>query len=322
MAMNDLISICIPTCDRPELLKEAVLSCYAQTYRPLEIIVGDDSRDNRVDAVLGGIATDPTIEVRYHKNQPPLGQAGNVNDVFERARGERIVLLHDDDALLPDAIENLANCWTSYPELTAAFGKQYIISATGELSQTESDYLNSVYFRTKDRAGLQDCAVESALLQQFPNDAFMIRSDIAKRVSLRERSEVGDATDFDFGIRVALEGGRFYFVNKYIGKYRYTPGSIRTTAVNAEYMFPIVQDLQIPREAEHARRVALKRMAPVYVKKLALGRKKMRALKILFGQYFDRRLLYSSTGLVLLGQILVPGLDPALQKIRKMFSGR
>lgn len=320
--MSQLISICIPTCDRPDLLKEAVLSCYAQTYRPLEIIVGDDSHNNRSDAVLGGIATDPTIELRYHKNQPPLGQAGNVEDLFKRARGERLVLLHDDDLLLPDAIENLANCWTSYPELTAAFGKQYMISVTGELGQTESDYLNSVFFRTKDKVGLQNCAVESALLQQFPNDGYMIRSDIAKRVPLRGRSQVGDATDFDFGIGVALEGGSFYFVNKYICKYRRTPGSISTTAVNVEYMFPIVQDLQVPREAEHARDFVLKRMAPFYVKKLALRRQKVRALKVLFGQYFDRRLLYSQTGLVLLGQILVPGLDPALQKIRKILSRR
>src|SRR5438309_2349605 len=119
--MNQLISICIPTCDRPGLLKDAVLSCYAQTYRPLEIIVGDDSRDNRVDSFLGGIATDATIELRYHRNQPPLGQADNVNDLFGRAQGERIVLLHDDDLLLPDAVENLADCWSSYPQLTAAF---------------------------------------------------------------------------------------------------------------------------------------------------------------------------------------------------------
>jgi GT2 family glycosyltransferase len=320
--MNRLISICIPTCDRPELLKEAVLSCYAQIYRPLEIIVGDDSRSNRISALLNAIATDTTIELRYHKNDPPLGQAGNVNDLFKRARGERIVLLHDDDLLLPDAVENLANCWTSYPELTAAFGKQYIISITGELSQTQSEYLNSVFFRTEDRMGLQNCALESALLQQFPNDGFMIRSDIAKRVPLRERSEVGDATDFDFGIRVALEGGGFYFVNKYTCKYRHTPGSVNTTAVNVEYMFPIVQDLKVPREVEQARDFALKRMAPFYVKKLALARKKTRALKVLFGQYFDPRLLYSRTGLVLLGQILFPGLDPVLQKIRKMLPGR
>ncbi|MEM1303844.1 MAG: glycosyltransferase, partial [Planctomycetota bacterium] len=38
-----LISVCIPTYRRPDLLREAVESVVRQEYRPLEIIVGDDS---------------------------------------------------------------------------------------------------------------------------------------------------------------------------------------------------------------------------------------------------------------------------------------
>jgi hypothetical protein len=206
--------------------------------------------------------------------------------------------------------------------LTVAFGKQYVISAAGEIRQSDSENLNKIFFRTPERIGVQDCAVESALLQQFPNDGFMIRSDVARHTLFREYSEVGDATDFDFGIRVALPGASFYFVDDYVSKYRITPGSLTSAAATAEYMFPIIQRLHVPNEAKKARDLALRRIAPFYVKKLALNKKRADALKVLFGRHFDRRLLWSKKGFILWGQILFPRMDRTLQKLRKVGARR
>jgi glycosyltransferase involved in cell wall biosynthesis len=320
--VNQLITICIPTCDRPQFLREAVLSAFAQTYRPLEIVIGDDSRFSSAEPALTHFHSNATIELHYKKNSKPIGQAGNANELFTRACGDRIVLLHDDDLLLPDAVRILAGCWNSYPQLTVAFGKQYVISATGEIRQNDSEKLNQIFFRTPERAGLQDCAVESALLQQFPNDGFMIRSDVARRILFREYTEVGDAVDFDFGIRVALHGATFCFVDEYLSKYRITPGSITSSSATAEYMFPIIQGLRVPHEAKAARDLALQRLAPFYVKKLALNRRRAEALKLLFGSHFDRRLLWSKKGFILCGQILFPGVDRILQKVRKLGGSR
>jgi len=303
-------------------MREAVLSAFAQTYRPLEIVIGDDSRVSSAEPALTQFHSDATIELHYEKNAKPIGQAGNVNELFSRARGDRIVLLHDDDLLLPDAVRILAECWNSYPQLTVAFGKQYVISATGEIRQNDSEKLNQIFFRTPERAGLQDCAVESALLQQFPNDGFMIRSDVARRTLFREYTEVGDAVDFDFGIRVALHGATFCFVDEYLSKYRITPGSITSSSATAEYMFPIIQGLRVPHEAKVARNLAMQRLAPFYVKKLALNRRRAEALKLLFGSHFDRRLLWSKKGFILCGQILFPGVDRILQKVRKLGGSR
>ena len=315
--MNNLVSVCIPTYNRPSLLTEAIVSCLDQTYRPLELLVGDDSQDNASAELINTFRLDNGIALRYRQNRPPLGQAGNVNDLFSRASGDRIVLLHDDDLLLPDAIEALSNCWISHPNLTAAFGKQYFISATGKVSESESECANKAFFRTPAHAGLQKSALASALVQQFPNDGFMIRSDVAKRVRLRERGEVGDAPDFDFGIRVAFENSEFYFLDKYTCKYRHTPNSLAHSAQTVEYMFPQIEKLKIPAEIEPARKAALQRMAPFYVRYLALKKRRAEALRVLFSENFEHRLRYSRKGLILLGQIVFPGLDPMLQKIRQ-----
>ena len=41
------VSICLPTCNRPELLMESLASCLAQTHANIEIVIGDDSSDTR-----------------------------------------------------------------------------------------------------------------------------------------------------------------------------------------------------------------------------------------------------------------------------------
>jgi glycosyltransferase involved in cell wall biosynthesis len=320
--MNNLVSVCIPAYNQPLLLKEAILSCLAQTYRPLEILVGDDSDNDASAEVINRLNPDDQIMVRYERNPARLGQADNVNRLFQRAAGDRIVLLHHDDLLLPEAIEDLAKCWIAHPDLTAAFGKQYFISETGELRLFESEHANEVFRRTAAEAGLQRPAVTSALMQQFPNDAFMVRAETAKRVRLRSRSEVGDATDLDFGIRLALENARFYFLDKYTSKYRETAGSLMRAGRVVEYMFPVVEQVEIQAEDEPARQAALRRMAPFYVKHLAQSRQKGAALRLLFSEMFDARIRWSAKGLVLLGQILFPWLDQPLRKLRHRFVAR
>ena len=44
--MKPSISICIPTYQRPKFIQEALYSVFKQTLQPLEIVIGDDSRDD------------------------------------------------------------------------------------------------------------------------------------------------------------------------------------------------------------------------------------------------------------------------------------
>src|ERR1700761_5759568 len=116
-----LISICIPTYQRPDLLAEALESCFAQTYTQFEIVIGDDSQDVDTERLVAGYEIAYPGRIRYERHIPSLGQNRNVNDLFARARGSRLLLLHDDDRLLPDALRSLAKLWEDLPTLDAAF---------------------------------------------------------------------------------------------------------------------------------------------------------------------------------------------------------
>jgi hypothetical protein len=100
---------------------------------------------------------------------------------------------------------------------------QSVIDADGALQPKMTDQLNERYFRTSKFQGLQSDSVWSAAMQQFPNDGFLIRTDVARKVLHNE--QFGNASEVDFGIRCA-EHGKFYFVDSYTAKYRLSRESL------------------------------------------------------------------------------------------------
>lgn len=283
--LDPRISVCIPTYRRPGLLREALHSCLAQRYRPLEIFVGDDSDDDRSASVVSEIGADSPVPIRYLRNTPPLGQAGNVMRLFAAAAGPRLVLLHDDDRLLPDAIDVLDRAWSEHPDTTAAYGKQELIAEDGRVLVSETERLNQTYRRTSRDAATELPAIEAALLGQFPNNGYLVLTQAARDVGYRDREVVGDGCDYDFGIRLAASGGRFVFVNRFTSQVRMTGSSV-TTSGRFGTMYEVVRSLELPPSAEYARAIALRRLAPFAVRDGALEGRRRNALSIFLSPHY------------------------------------
>jgi glycosyltransferase involved in cell wall biosynthesis len=283
--MNTLISICIPTYRRPDLLQQAVESCLAQTYQDFEIIISDDSKDDLTEQKIQSFTTQKTI--RYYRNRPSLGQANNVNRLFDLAQGDRLILLHDDDLLLPDALERLSKSWELEPKLTACFGKQYLINLQGDILETSSQELNRSYCRTTKYAGLQTSALWSALVGQFPNDGYMVLTKAAQSVRYRDTPDVGDSCDYDFGLRLATQYENFYFVDKFTAKYRLTPESNSRNNNHANLTYGLIESLALPQELETTRMEKLHQFAcPAVTRWLSVGNKS-KAFKIFTSKYYS-----------------------------------
>lgn len=96
-----LVTTIIPVHNRAELLREAVASVLAQSYRPIEIVVVDDGSTDGTAAVADGLASAHPREVRVvHQANAGPGSAREAGR--RRARGEFLQYLDSDDLLLPD----------------------------------------------------------------------------------------------------------------------------------------------------------------------------------------------------------------------------
>jgi glycosyltransferase involved in cell wall biosynthesis len=271
MIERKTVSVCVPTCNRPGLLREAIESCLAQTRQPNRIVVGDDSTNEDSAKMIAGLAHTTSIPIDYRRNPARLGQNGNVNSLFDRTTTSHLILLHDDDVLLANAVEDLLSCWDEIPDLTAAYGKQYVMSHNGDIDLNASAALNRSYFRTSERAGLQKNGWEIGLLQQFPNDGFMIVTSAARATRWRGEKDVGSGGDFDFGLRLGLTHRGFFFLDRFTMKYRVTEtGSISGSKNDdaALHSYLILEELKLAlpgeavRQAEAARARKMAELAP------------------------------------------------------------
>jgi glycosyltransferase involved in cell wall biosynthesis len=261
------VSVCLPTCNRPDLIVQCLDSCLSQDYPHVEIVIGDDSRDDRTARLIAEhYAHDPRI--RYVRNDLPLGQARNVASLFERAAGDLIMLIHDDDYLARDAIARLIALWDAHPQLEVAFGDQYEVDAEGRVNARRSATLNAAFQRVRAREGLQTQPGRTGLVQMFPNNGWMALASLVRRVGYRE--DVGACCDFVFGVQLCLAATHVCYLHEYVSYYRKTPASVSlstrgSTSAAALNAYAFVLGLSLPASLEPARRTALRRLAPIVV---------------------------------------------------------
>ncbi len=100
MSHAPLVSVVIPTYNRAHLVRAAVESVLAQTYRPLELIVVDDGSTDATGRVLAACGSVRVVR-QTHTGMP--GQARNAG--ARLARGEYLAFLDSDDLWLPQKLE-------------------------------------------------------------------------------------------------------------------------------------------------------------------------------------------------------------------------
>src|SRR5262245_31291420 len=104
-----LVTVGIPTFNRPGGLQRTLELIRKQTYRHLEILVSDNCSDTvETRAVgLGHAAAD--ARVRYHRQERNIGLEANFKFLLEQARGEFFFWAADDDEWTPDFVEVCLN---------------------------------------------------------------------------------------------------------------------------------------------------------------------------------------------------------------------
>jgi glycosyltransferase involved in cell wall biosynthesis len=109
---NPRLSLIIPTRERAETLRYALKTAVEQKSDAIEIIVSDNfSKDNTREIVQS--YDDP--RVRYVNTGQPMSMCGNFEFALEQARGEYILFIGDDDAVLPGGLDKLLAEMDAHP---------------------------------------------------------------------------------------------------------------------------------------------------------------------------------------------------------------
>lgn len=123
------VSICIPTFNRKDYLKETLDSVFAQTYKDYEIIIVDDgSTDGTGEMIKNGRYRN----LRYYR-QENAGDAAARNKLIALARGDYIAFIDSDDLLMPDAVERMIRTEEAEGGDAVVYGPYIRIDRSGKI---------------------------------------------------------------------------------------------------------------------------------------------------------------------------------------------
>ena len=119
-----LVSVYIPTKNRAEMLKRAIDSVLAQTYKNLEIVVSDDGSTDETPDVMR-VYCEAHNNIKYIRSSVSEGACAARNKAIMAATGEFITGLDDDDRFTPERVSSFIDNWAPRISFLCTLGCTY-----------------------------------------------------------------------------------------------------------------------------------------------------------------------------------------------------
>jgi len=211
------ISVIIPCHNRASLVREAVESVLAQSLPPVEIICVDDASSDGTWDVLQALSRRTEGRVRLIRHEVNQGVAGAKNTGAAAATGDWICLLDDDDLLLPNALQRLAESQRANPwacVLHVECWREWNLDpSTRRLIRTNRQILNGNPFTLLFHSNFLNLG------------GTLIRRDWWMKAG-GMNPKFRTSQDYDFWLRLARMGCEFLYVPEPLYIYRLTGDNV------------------------------------------------------------------------------------------------
>ena len=129
MSQTSKVSVCIPTYNRAQYLRESIESVLMQSFSDFELIICDNASVDDTREVVNSFCDD---RISYYRNPENLGAFKNINLCLKLAKGEYITIFHDDDVMLQDNLLVKVNFLEMHPNIGMVGSNTYIIDGYGK----------------------------------------------------------------------------------------------------------------------------------------------------------------------------------------------
>ena len=166
MPMNTpqpLVSVIIPTYNRPEYLKQAISSAIRQTYQNIEIIVSDNCSSENPQSLVESFQDK---RIKFWRHSQNIGMLANQLHTFKMASGKYVASLHDDDIWDEDFLTKLVPPLEASPDLILAFCDQYVIDGEGKIDHVNTTTNTKAYQRDQLAPGIHPHFIKIGLIDK------------------------------------------------------------------------------------------------------------------------------------------------------------
>lgn len=220
-ADQPLVTVVIPTRDRPEYLREALASALAQTYTNMELLVRDNASSDETRRVVQSFS-DPRL--KYHRHEINVGPTLNVIGGCREAQGDLIANLHDDDVWERDFLAKVVPPLLADPDLAISFSDHYIMDARGQINEAMTRKNSRIWKRDSLAPGLHKPMYRLAVVDKsIPLSMAAVMRKNA--IDWDDIPDLPSCYDLWLMYMVCREGRGGYYVPERLTRYRVHDGS-------------------------------------------------------------------------------------------------
>lgn len=212
-----LVSVIIPTYNRPEYLKQAISSAVKQSYQNIEIIVSDNCSSENPQTLVASFADS---RIKFWRHPENVGMLNNQMNAFKMAQGKYVASLHDDDMWHQDFLAKLVPHLEANCDLILAFCDQYIIDAHGQIDAAATEGNSRSYQRDQLLPGIHQDVQKIGLVDKSiaTAAACVIRNGVVNWDSIP--SEIGGMWDLYLTYLCCISGYSIYYCPEKLTYYR------------------------------------------------------------------------------------------------------
>ena len=214
MLKNPKVTIAIPTYNRKEFLKNAIHSALEVDYLNKEIIISDNGSTDGTSDYLGQLSNN---SIKVYQSQSNKGIIWNWNNCLNKATGDAIIFLSDDDILEKKSIINLLSTMNSMN--TDECKNIKLIFGDIEFISDKKEHIKNILWTDKRSMNALDFKIE-VLRKGFsplPSAILFSTRDALEAGGFSEKYKV--AVDMGLMFEVLEKDGVILNANKVIAQY-------------------------------------------------------------------------------------------------------
>lgn len=199
-----VVSISIPAYQKPQYVVRCLDSISKQDYTNIQVIISDDSPGEDIKTIIKPYSD--KLDIQYYHNQPALRSPANWNAALDKATGELVLLMHQDDWFhTSDAISSYVKVFAEKPEVDFVFCRNTAIDASGK-----AIVLQAIPRLLKEMDRKPNQLVMAQVIG--PPSNTMLRS----KVGIRYDEQFIWLVDVDYYARLLKAGHRYHYIDRHL----------------------------------------------------------------------------------------------------------
>lgn len=206
--MNPILTIAIPTFNRRNKLQMSLTALLEQAQgKPVELLVSDNASTDDTQKFMESFCLQHP-QITYVRNPENIGPDRNFLNCYNRSSGEYVLLLGDDDLLLPGAVDAMLQTLSRKPVFVCM--NSCGLRNTDPLEITAPRYpegKDQVYTRRED---IMRCM---GIMVTFMS-SFILRNDLVKAIPDKERYIGTYFIQSHIALQTLKAEGEYVFITK------------------------------------------------------------------------------------------------------------